>query len=198
MEEEPLPTDSEVPNLEQLPDNGNGNGDGDELPEEQLEKADATKDEPGEQQEEEEQRQAEEGEQAATAVEPNEREPEAATVVAAVAKTDEELALEKQLADVQKQLAALSSLPSTIQSTLDAVTKQLAELLPTFKLQQQEKEKEQQQGQGEQAPESPIDEQQQQQPAAEAGKPRGSRGIGGAEGRGRSRIMARVGVIKFF
>lgn len=172
MEEEPLPTDSEVPNLEQLPDNGNGNGDGDgdELPEEQLEKADATKDEPGEQQQEVEE--GEEGEQAATAVEPNEREPEAATVVAAVAKTDEELALEKQLADVQKQLAALSSLPSTIQSTLDAVTKQLAELLPTFKLQQQEKEKEQQQGQGEQAQESPIDEQQ-QQPAAEAGKSSG-------------------------
>lgn len=183
MEEEPLPTDSEVPNLEQLPDNGNGNGDGDgdELPEEQLEKADATKDEPGEQQQEVEEEE-EKGEQAATAVEPNEREPEAATVVAAVAKTDEELALEKQLADVQKQLAALSSLPSTIQSTLDAVTKQLAELLPTFKLQQQEKEKEQQQGQGEQAQESPIDEQQQQQLAAEAGKPRGSRGIGGAEG----------------
>lgn len=167
MEEEPLPTDSEVPNLEQLPDNGNGNGDGDELPEEQLEKADATKDEPGEQQEEQE-REEKEGEQAETAVEPNEREPEAATVVA-VAKTDEELALEKQLADVQKQLAALSSLPSTIQSTLDAVTKQLAELLPTFKLQQQEKE---QQGQGEQEQESPIDEQQ-QQPAAEAGKSSG-------------------------
>lgn len=176
-----MPTDSEVPNLEQLPDNGNGNGD--ELPEEQLEKADATKDEPEEQQEEvRELRQAEEeGEQAATAVEPNEREPEAVAVVA-VAKTDEELALEKQLADVQKQLAALSSLPSTIQSTLDAVTKQLAELLPTFKLQQQEKDKEQ----GEQEQEPPIDEQQQQQPAEVAGKPRGSsgargRGVGGQE-----------------
>ncbi|XP_019847726.2 titin isoform X2 [Bactrocera dorsalis] len=50
-------------------------------------------------------------------------------------KTDEELALERQLADVQRQLAALSSLPSTIQSTLDAVTKQLATLLPAFQLQ---------------------------------------------------------------
>lgn len=186
-----MPTDSEVPNLEQLPDNGNGNGD--ELPEEQLEKADATKDEPEEQQEQEEeegeQRQAEEeGQQATTAVEPNEREPEASTVVA-VAKTDEELALEKQLADVQKQLAALSSLPSTIQSTLDAVTKQLAELLPTFKLQQQEKDKEQgEQEQGEQEQEPPIDEQQQQQPAEVAGKPRSSgevvgQGEGGLAGK---------------
>ncbi|XP_018793530.1 PREDICTED: RE1-silencing transcription factor isoform X3 [Bactrocera latifrons] len=50
-------------------------------------------------------------------------------------KTEEELALERQLADVQRQLAALSSLPSTIQSTLDAVTKQLATLLPAFQLQ---------------------------------------------------------------
>ncbi|XP_004530859.1 titin isoform X6 [Ceratitis capitata] len=50
-------------------------------------------------------------------------------------KTEEELALERQLADVQRQLAALSSLPSTIQSTLDAVTKQLASLLPAFQLQ---------------------------------------------------------------
>lgn len=183
-----MPTDSEVPNLEQLPDNGNGNGD--ELPEEQLEKADATKDEPEEQQVQEEvegeQRQAEEeGQQATTAVEPNEREPEASAVVA-VAKTDEELALEKQLADVQKQLAALSSLPSTIQSTLDAVTKQLAELLPTFKLQQQEKDKEHEPERGEQEQEPPIDEQQQQQPAEVAGKPRGSsvargRGVGGQE-----------------
>ncbi|XP_036335876.1 titin-like [Rhagoletis pomonella] len=50
-------------------------------------------------------------------------------------KTEEELALERQLADVQRQLAALSSLPSTIQATLDAVTKQLAALLPAFQLQ---------------------------------------------------------------
>lgn len=57
-----------------------------------------------------------------------------------VEKTEEELALERQLADVQRQLAALSNLPSTIQSTLDAVTKQLADILPTFKLQQQQTE----------------------------------------------------------
>ena len=55
-----------------------------------------------------------------------------------IEKTEEELALERQLADVQKQLAALSNLPSTIQSTLDAVTKQLADILPTFKLQQEQ------------------------------------------------------------
>lgn len=51
-----------------------------------------------------------------------------------VQRTEEELALEKQLNDVQKQLVSLASLPSTIQATLDAVTRQLAELLPTFQL----------------------------------------------------------------
>lgn len=166
-EEEPLPTDSEVPNLEQLPDNGNGNGA--DLPgdvaSEQLEKADATKDEPQEEQEQQRATDSEEGQEAqasvATADEPNEQQPQA--------KTDEELALEKQLADVQKQLAALSTLPSTIQSTLDAVTKQLAELLPTFKLQQQQGEKQQgEKQQGEEEP--PIDEEQQ---AEVAGKQRG-------------------------
>ncbi|XP_037047059.1 uncharacterized protein LOC119081915 isoform X2 [Bradysia coprophila] len=48
-------------------------------------------------------------------------------------KTEEEILIEKQLAEVQRQLLALSSLPSTIQATLDAVTKQLAELMPTLK-----------------------------------------------------------------
>lgn len=48
-------------------------------------------------------------------------------------KTEEEIMIERQLADVQKQLLALSSLPSTIQATLDAVTKQLAELMPALK-----------------------------------------------------------------
>lgn len=54
-------------------------------------------------------------------------------------KTEEELALEKQLQEVQRQLLALSTLPSTIQATLDSVTKQLAELLPAFKLQKENK-----------------------------------------------------------
>ncbi|XP_023169911.2 microtubule-associated protein futsch isoform X2 [Drosophila hydei] len=140
VDEEPLPTDSEVPNLEQLPDNGNS-ATPEETDGEQLEKADASK-EQSEQQTADEQQ---------TATEPNEElaqqpvgEAEAAPTAA---KTEEELALEKQLADVQKQLAALSSLPSTIQSTLDAVTKQLAELLPTFKLQQQQQEQQQQEEQ---------------------------------------------------
>ncbi|KAH8369785.1 hypothetical protein KR093_000959 [Drosophila rubida] len=133
-EELPLPTDSEVPNLEQLPDNDNASNDLLEEADadadaeveadadadgEQLEKADASKEEP--QQE-------------------GQAESEAPCKEATPPKTDEELALEKQLSDVQKQLAALSSLPSTIQSTLDAVTKQLAELLPTFKLQQQQQQ----------------------------------------------------------
>lgn len=52
------------------------------------------------------------------------------------AKTDEELLIEKHLCDVQKQLLALSTLPLTIQATLDAVTKQLAELMPALKHQQ--------------------------------------------------------------
>ncbi|EDW40927.1 GM24841 [Drosophila sechellia] len=52
----------------------------------------------------------------------------------------DEMALERQLQMCSDNWPALSSLPSTIQSTLDAVTKQLADLLPTFKLQQQEKQ----------------------------------------------------------
>ncbi|XP_041564120.1 LIM domain-binding protein 3 isoform X2 [Drosophila elegans] len=123
-EEEPLPTDSEVPNLEQLPES--------EVPDEQPEKADAPKE-------------VCESEPDSPGVDPESVEtPTVSTPpvepVSTPPKTDEELALERQLADVQRQLAALSSLPSTIQSTLDAVTKQLADLLPTFKLQQQEKQ----------------------------------------------------------
>lgn len=55
-------------------------------------------------------------------------------IVNEIQRSEEELALEQQLNDVQKQLVALASLPSTIQATLDAVTRQLAELLPTFQL----------------------------------------------------------------
>lgn len=50
-----------------------------------------------------------------------------------ITKTDEELLIEKQLSDVQNQLLALSTLPFTIQATLDAVIKQLAELMPALK-----------------------------------------------------------------
>ncbi|EDW93958.2 microtubule-associated protein futsch isoform X2 [Drosophila yakuba] len=130
-DDEPLPTDSEVPNLEQLPES--------ELPDEQPEKSDAPKEvceaegvvqtEPGSPDGKEA---AEDSAAGAT--------PPAEPIAPLPVKSEEELALERQLADVQRQLAALSSLPSTIQSTLDAVTKQLAELLPTFKLQQQEKQ----------------------------------------------------------
>lgn len=48
-------------------------------------------------------------------------------------KSAEDILLEKQLNDVQKQLLALSTLPSTIQATLDAVAKQLEELVPVIK-----------------------------------------------------------------
>lgn len=53
--------------------------------------------------------------------------------ISTLPKTDEEILVEKQLAEVQRQLLALSSLPSTIQATLDAVTKQLADLMPVLK-----------------------------------------------------------------
>lgn len=46
----------------------------------------------------------------------------------------EDTPLEKQLLDVQNQLAALSSLPSTIQTMLESVSRQLNEILPAFKL----------------------------------------------------------------
>ncbi|KAH8270098.1 hypothetical protein KR018_003999 [Drosophila ironensis] len=134
-EEEPLPTDSEVPNLEQLPED------------EQPEKADAPKEvceaeaEAEAPENDEAGKDGEDGE--ATATPPDSATP-AAAEPATPPKTEEELALERQLADVQRQLAALSSLPSTIQSTLDAVTKQLAELVPTFKLQQQAEQPQQQ------------------------------------------------------
>lgn len=49
-------------------------------------------------------------------------------------KTEEERMFEKQLVDIQKQLLALSSLPSTIQATLDAVTRQLSGLMPNLQL----------------------------------------------------------------
>lgn len=51
-------------------------------------------------------------------------------------KSEEEQIIERQLADVQRQLLALSTLPLTIQATLDAVTKQLAELVPALRHQQ--------------------------------------------------------------
>nr|XP_016934428.1 synaptopodin 2-like protein isoform X1 [Drosophila suzukii] len=131
-EEEPMPTDSEVPNLEQLPES--------ESPDEQPEKADAPKEiceaevvpsEPGSP------GGPSEASEAPVATTPPSTDPSSPP---APPRSEEELALERQLADVQRQLAALSSLPSTIQSTLDAVTKQLAELVPTLKLQQQEKQ----------------------------------------------------------
>lgn len=52
-------------------------------------------------------------------------------------KSEEEQLIERQLADVQRQLLALSTLPLTIQATLDAVTKQLADLVPALNKQQQ-------------------------------------------------------------
>lgn len=42
--------------------------------------------------------------------------------------------LNQRLVEVQNQLAALSTLPSTIQATLEAVSRQLNELMPAFKI----------------------------------------------------------------
>ncbi|XP_034137137.1 LIM domain-binding protein 3 isoform X3 [Drosophila guanche] len=123
-EEEPLPTDSEVPNLEQLQQ---GQEEAQQVDEDQQEKADAPKEVSDGLNETE----------APPAASDESTEPAAPPSASPPPKTEEEQALERQLADVQKQLAALSTLPSTIQSTLDSVTKQLADLLPTFKLQQQ-------------------------------------------------------------
>lgn len=179
-EEEPLPTDSEVPNLEQLPED------------EQPEKADALKEVAEAEAEAETEAEAkaleapEPGEPGTEATEAAPTPPAAATPP----KTEEELALERQLADVQKQLAALSSLPSTIQSTLDAVTKQLADLLPTFKLQQQQSGQEQDQDQEKDGNQPQID---------------GEPGENGQEAEGEpkpedagAKTMPRSTVIKFF
>ncbi|BFF98832.1 nucleolar protein dao-5 [Drosophila madeirensis] len=125
-EEEPLPTDSEVPNLEQLPQGEEEAQEEDD----QQEKADVPK-------EVSDGLTETEAPPAASNESTEPGTPAAPPSASPPPKTEEEQALERQLADVQKQLAALSTLPSTIQSTLDAVTKQLADLLPTFKLQQQ-------------------------------------------------------------
>lgn len=48
--------------------------------------------------------------------------------------------MEEQLAQVQQQLQQLSQLPSAIQATLDAVTKQLATIVANGSSQQQKDE----------------------------------------------------------
>lgn len=62
-------------------------------------------------------------------------------VEAAIAKACSEtvtLSVEEQLAQVQKQLMELSQLPSAIQATLDAVTKQLANIVGNSSQEQKE------------------------------------------------------------
>uniref|UniRef100_T1PEE8 PDZ domain protein n=1 Tax=Musca domestica TaxID=7370 RepID=T1PEE8_MUSDO len=132
--EAPTPVDTEVPNLEETiskEDIANADESSSNQPEEEIEKSDKEKETTPEMKEME---CPQEDNKA------NEPEAEEVSNVAEVEKTEEELALERQLVDVQRQLAALSNLPSTIQSTLDTVTRQLADLLPSFKL-QQEKQK---------------------------------------------------------
>ncbi|XP_017484228.1 PREDICTED: titin [Rhagoletis zephyria] len=141
---EPPPKDSELPNLEEVkilvepPAEENGNvqvslENEQKLVEENVEKVQETKKEPSPPVESTPSTAAEQnGEGLATTNAPAESN---LPVLQEREKTEEELALERQLADVQRQLAALSSLPSTIQATLDAVTKQLAALLPAFQLQ---------------------------------------------------------------
>ncbi|XP_073838019.1 Z band alternatively spliced PDZ-motif protein 67 isoform X3 [Musca autumnalis] len=134
--EAPTPVDTEVPNLEET----NANKDNpatEEYPsndqQEEIEKTDKEKETTPEAKEmecpQEDEKTAHDLTEQTVDVEANNP--------LDVEKTEEELALERQLADVQRQLAALSNLPSTIQSTLDTVTRQLADLLPSFKLQQE-------------------------------------------------------------
>lgn len=49
--------------------------------------------------------------------------------------------IEEQLAEVQRQLQALSQLPSTIQETLDAVSQKLAKIVGTSTSQQHTEER---------------------------------------------------------
>lgn len=133
--EAPTPVDSEVPNLEEIP-NANINNE-----QEETEKTDKEKESTPEAKETEETDKLTTNDNNESNQENAKDDEETKPVEVIVEKTEEELALERQLADVQKQLAALSSLPSTIQSTLDAVTKQLADILPTFKLQQEQPRK---------------------------------------------------------
>ncbi|XP_055849004.1 stage VI sporulation protein D isoform X2 [Episyrphus balteatus] len=133
VEEEP-PTDTEVPNLE--PTNEAGSQ---EEPSTEA-KAESEGDKPAEETdtkgEEVEDAKDETTANEKRAFESVDREARSPSVSGSLReKTEEELQLEQQLANVQQQLLALANLPSTIQSTLDAVTKQLSELLPTFKLQ---------------------------------------------------------------
>lgn len=50
------------------------------------------------------------------------------------------MSIEEQLAQVQEQLLALSRLPSTIQSTLNAVTRQLEKIASAAQLAEEEEE----------------------------------------------------------
>lgn len=56
--------------------------------------------------------------------------------------------IEEQLAEVQKQLQALSQLPSTIQETLDAVSQQLAKIVSKSVPQKQNEEREKRENDG--------------------------------------------------
>lgn len=56
------------------------------------------------------------------------------SIVPTKPKNPEDELLEQRLAEVQNQLAALSTLPTTIQATLESVSRQLAELMPAFRI----------------------------------------------------------------
>uniref|UniRef100_A0A1A9Z322 PDZ domain-containing protein n=1 Tax=Glossina pallidipes TaxID=7398 RepID=A0A1A9Z322_GLOPL len=139
----PTPVDSEIPNLEEMLTNiekgeeENQFEEGDDMEKSDEEKEFAT----------ERQKDDIEGEQTVVenasdtlnlnVIETEEVETEICLESSITKKSEQELELERQLADVQKQLAALSNLPSTIQATLDAVSRQLTDLLPAIRLQQE-------------------------------------------------------------
>uniref|UniRef100_A0A1B0FJG2 Uncharacterized protein n=1 Tax=Glossina morsitans morsitans TaxID=37546 RepID=A0A1B0FJG2_GLOMM len=139
----PTPVDSEIPNLEEMLTNIEKGEEENQVEEgEDMEKSDEEKEFVAERQKDDI-----EGEQTVVenacdtlnlnVIETGEVETEVCLESSITKKSEQELELERQLADVQKQLAALSNLPSTIQATLDAVSRQLTDLLPAIRLQQE-------------------------------------------------------------
>uniref|UniRef100_A0A1A9WG59 PDZ domain-containing protein n=1 Tax=Glossina brevipalpis TaxID=37001 RepID=A0A1A9WG59_9MUSC len=136
----PTPIDSEVPNLEEILTNLENASEENQAEEiEDIEKSDKEKEFTTETEDTADEQEKVENTDDGLKVRPMETEEIEAEVFleSVTKKSEQELELERQLADVQKQLAALSNLPSTIQVTLDAVSRQLADLLPAIRLQQE-------------------------------------------------------------
>uniref|UniRef100_A0A1B0B927 PDZ domain-containing protein n=1 Tax=Glossina palpalis gambiensis TaxID=67801 RepID=A0A1B0B927_9MUSC len=138
----PTPVDSEIPNLEEMLTNIENAPEENQVEQaEDVEKSDEEKEFVAETKDDLEDEQIAVVENACDTLNPDVTasdgvESEICQESSSAKKSEQELELERQLADVQKQLAALSNLPSTIQATLDAVSRQLTDLLPAIRLQQ--------------------------------------------------------------